>query len=126
MSMVEELKFLIEAQKDYDRRETLSHWKTLSNSAHRFLRDHGQAIVEAVEDAERYRWLRQRMAVRKEMNMHGEALDALTMRPGMGFLKSTIDPAKGWTMPIFFVEHCERVDTAIDIARTKASAGGGK
>jgi hypothetical protein len=123
--MVEELKFLIEAQKDYDRRETQSHWKTLSNSSHSFLRDHGQALLEALVDADRYRWLRQRMSVRREMNMDGEALETLAMRPGLGFLKSTIAPSQGWTMPIFFKEHCEKVDRAIDTARSKTVDGGG-
>jgi hypothetical protein len=50
MSLREDLMFLIEAQKDYDRSETESNWRILANSSNRLLRDQGQALVEAVDE----------------------------------------------------------------------------
>lgn len=77
-----------------------------------------EALAESnARDAERYRWLRDRMEVRHEAAMDGTKRPALTMRVGHSFLDSKKDPASGWTSPQFFDESREKLDAAIDAAR---------
>jgi Xaa-Pro aminopeptidase len=64
-----------------------------------FLRDHGQALVEAVADAERYRWLRD-IKNPAEVTILERVYEDVYVKDG------------------------EKLDQAIDLARTKASAGG--
>lgn len=75
------------------------------------------------EDAERYRWLRDRMDVRKEVPMAGPKRDAFQMRIGHSFVDSTTDPGHGWTDSKYWDEARRRVDKAIDAA---LHAGGEK
>lgn len=69
------------------------------------------------KDADRYRWLRDRMKVHCEAPMSGgEKRATLTMRIGHGFLDSKMDPTSGWTDLRWFDECREKVDSAIDAA----------
>lgn len=128
MSMVEELKKVLASRDEYLKSDSYAFnaYRRYQESCLEFFNgDHGQALVECVRDAERYRWLRDRMQVRTELLMQGPARDALSMRVGFMFLDYTNDPASGWTCPQNFDRCREKVDTAIDLARTKAGAGGG-
>lgn len=93
MSMVEELKRRMASIADAEAAQTDYDYSLASDEAYYFLRDHGQALVECVRDAERYRWLR--------YQNHRDVSSIFDMEYGCDF------------------------DQAIDLARTKAGAGGG-
>jgi hypothetical protein len=78
----------------------------------RFLRDHGQALVEALADAERYRYLSDRVfyAPDRFRCIHLENL-AVELR------------GKGGQSGGDLLTEC--IDQAIDLARTMAGSGGG-
>lgn len=109
MSLRDELVASIEAVADADKRTTDSAAYDLAYSrSFDFLRDHGQALIEAVADAERYRWLRDNddpsgevpYITRQVCNSWGNWVDDVELTGAA-------------------------IDTAIDLARTKASAGVG-
>lgn len=64
-------------------------------------------LAECKRDAERYRWVRQRLEVRMMANMRGGSAAALATRVGHAFFHSSVSPA-----PI----KAERLDAAIDAA----------
>jgi hypothetical protein len=82
--------------------------------------DMALAYLRVKEDAERYRWLRERMQVRNETSVSGITKPALSMRVGFSFTDTKSDPAKGWTDPKYFIESQQSVDAAIDAARKGA------
>ena len=82
---------------------------------------HGAVMRLAAEtlakDADRYRWLRDRLQVRYEASIAGGDKRAmLTMRVWHGFFDSKIRPEYGWTDLRYFDECCQKVDAAIDAA----------
>lgn len=95
--LVGELAYLLEARADYDRCKTQSHWNTLSDSAHRFLRDHGPALVEALEDGARGKWVIDNAAwIRRD----GVTVMEITLPEGVnlsswGCRRDAIDRARG-------------------------------
>lgn len=68
------------------------------------------------KDANRYRWLRDRLQVRYMQAVSGEKRRGLVMRVGHGFLDSKTPPERGWTDPRYFDECRQEVDAAIDAA----------
>lgn len=76
------------------------------------------SVIETlVADAEKYKWLRDRMQVRYESSMNGgDKRATLSMRIGFGFLDSKKLPDSGWTNPKYFDECRENVDSAIKTA----------
>ena len=64
-------------------------------------------LAECKRDAERYRWVRQRLEVRMMANMRGGSATALATRVGHAYFHSSVSPA-----PI----KAERLDAAIDAA----------
>ena len=70
-----------------------------------------------IEDAARYRWLRDRLRVNySEAFGTGEKRPSLLMRVGHGFLDSQLSPEAGWIAPQYFDECRKKVDAAIDAA----------
>lgn len=94
MSMVEELKACISRQQEYGDAETGHHWDVFASAAYRLIRDHGQALVEALADAERYRFIREH-----------------------SYVEFTCDSPRNVYMTN------EQFDSSVDLARTKAGAG---
>ena len=98
--MIEELKAVLSRVRTSDGRISQDdHYASI------FLRDHGQALVEALADAERYRWLRDEA---------GETYDG----PYIAGKKAKPFAGEGWLTG-------EDADTSIDTARSKTVDGGG-
>jgi len=106
--MVEELKELMRVRANLNNQgmgepPTTPHdWMAWEESCADFLRDHGQALVEALADAERYRWIREIAS--------GDPADFHYVEDA-AFVAANGCP--------------HNFDLNIDLARTKASAGGG-
>jgi hypothetical protein len=98
--MVEELKAAI--AQAVDNAKWFDHGSPDESTGDRFLRDHGQALVEALADAERWR--------------HARACPVL-WHP----VVSALPNLTGWKTPRMMDDYIDA-----DLARTKASAGGGK
>lgn len=95
MSMVEELKRRMASIADAESTQADDDYSLASDEAYYFLRDHGQALVEAVERGERYR--------DALVNIRDSTFrSAVTLR---GYAHDRLNH--------------------IDLARTKAGAGGG-
>ena len=82
-----------------------------------------EQLEAALKDAERYRWLRDRMQIRFMESVSGDKRAAFAMRIGHSFCDSTLDPARGWTDPKYFVAQQNRVNAAIDAAIEASKAG---
>ncbi len=108
MSMVEELKACASIAAQYKEHEDPFLLVELQEMSQELFLDHGQALVEALADAERYRWLRDNddpsgevpYITRQVCNSWGNWVDDVALTGAV-------------------------IDTAIDLARTKAGAGGG-
>lgn len=99
--MVEELKACIELN---DRIASNWEWEdTYNRACADLIRDHGQALVEAVADAERYQFLKEHHTQK-------------------WFDKKSMDPV---SVEFDFEGEGHDIDAAIDLARTRAGAGGG-
>ena len=73
--------------------------------------------VEALrKDAERYRWLRDRLEVRPQKAMSGSVRDALTVRIGCSFLDSEVSKRRSLKDPDAHENGCKQLDAAIDAA----------
>jgi hypothetical protein len=105
MSMVEELKAAIASVRDAyaktDTRGSSEAYDLAYSRAFDLIRDHGQALVEAVADAERWR--------------HARACPAI-WHP----VVSALPNLTGWKTPRMMDDYIDA-----DLARTKAGAGGG-
>ena len=75
-----------------------------------FLRTHSAEIAGALRDAERYRWLRMRLAA-EELDNEDAARMALSMVGPIGFRPADSD-------------YCGELDTAIDSAMQQGGGGG--
>ena len=75
-----------------------------------FLREHSAEIAGALRDAERYRWLRMRLAA-EELDNEDAARMALSMVGPIGFRPADSD-------------YCGELDTAIDSAMQQGGGGG--
>lgn len=81
------------------------------------LRSLSDQVEALTADAERYRWLRDRLQVRYLEGLGtGEKRQGLVMRVGHGFLDSKIPPTSGWTDLSYFDDCRLQVDSAIDAA----------
>ena len=88
MSMVEELKRVVDLGRTPIGDGNGSEYK---QAALTFLRDHGQALVEAVADADRYRWLKHwQSPSRIEIDFDGTGHYLFSK----GMLDSVIDTAR--------------------------------
>jgi hypothetical protein len=120
VSMIEELKAAIEASRMYEisgGEPTNLH--EFQNAAMDLVRDHGQALVEAVEDAERLDWMA-RYGV--SLKIESRDVEVRERRNAKWWLDT---PHHTY---LHVVDDRVRFDSyrdAIDAARTKASAGGG-
>ena len=105
--MVEELKAAIEAVRDADAKKASSEAYDLAYSrAFDLLRDQGQALVEALADAERYRYVRRKEAWREvQENPHHGSISAIYVGRGDHGSADAMDT--------------EELDKAIDTARGK-------
>lgn len=75
------------------------------------------AVQDDSTDAARYRWLRQRVEVRKEEAMSGSVRDALCIRIGGAFLDSPASRLRSLRDPNAGETRSRELDAAIDAAR---------
>lgn len=77
-----------------------------------------RAEAEALrKDAERYRWLRERVELRKERAVSGSVRDSIQMRTGQSFLDTPTRGARGYCDEFEFTRECSRLDAAIDATK---------
>ena len=67
-------------------------------------------------DAERYRWVRERMEVRPQTAVSGSVRNALSVRIGCSFLDSEVSKRRSLSDPDAHENGCKKFDTAIDAA----------
>jgi hypothetical protein len=79
-------------------------------------------LAECRADAERYRWLRDRIEVRRQEAMSGSVRPALSVRIGSAFLDSPCSRLKSLNDPDAHETRSRELDAAIDAARAADSA----
>ena len=92
------------------------------------LRTYAQEAVRAAgakdrKDAERYRWLRERMKVREEKSLAGSWRDSIYIRIGQSFFDTPTRGSKGYTEPAQYERECQEFDAAVDAAIAATTAG---
>jgi hypothetical protein len=79
-------------------------------------------LAECRADAERYRWLRQRVEVRQQEAMNGSVRAGLSIRIGSAFLDSPPSLLKSLRDPNAHETRSKELDAALDAARAADSA----
>lgn len=74
------------------------------------------AVESLAADADRYRWLRQRLKVREERSMTGSCKDSIYTRVAQSFFDTPTRGDSGYVDKSLYAKECSQFDAAIDAA----------